>query len=55
MIESFDKTILLFITVCGAIGVNVNISAVGSAIGPPHDRLYAVEPVGVQTKIPSAV
>ena len=46
---------LLFITVWGAIGVNVIISAVGSTIGPPQDRLYAVEPVGVHINIPSAV
>ena len=54
-VESSDNTMLLLITVWGAIGVNVKIFAVGSTIGPPQDRLYAVDPVGVQTNIPSAV
>ena len=43
---------LLLMIVCGAIGVSVIISAVGSTIGPLHDRLYAVDPVGVQTRMP---
>ena len=50
-----DKTTLLLSTVCGAIGVIVIICAVGSTIGPPQDKLYAVEPVGVHIIIPSAV
>ena len=36
---SLERTMLLLITVWGAIGVKVNISAVGSTIGPPHERL----------------
>ena len=54
-IESFERTMLLLITVCGAIGVNVRISAVGSTMGPPQDKLYAVEPVGLHTNMPSAI
>ena len=48
-----DKTTLLLSTVCGAIGVIVIICAVGSTIGPPQDKLYAVEPVDVLIKSPS--
>ena len=39
-LDNFGNPImLLLITVCGAIGVKVMISAVGSTIGPPQDRL----------------
>ena len=55
MVELSDKIMLLLIIVCGAIGVRVIICAVGSTIGPPHDKLYAVDPVGVHIIIPSAV
>ena len=39
---------------CGQSGVNTIRSASGATIGPPADRLYAVEPVGVATTMPSA-
>lgn len=54
-VESSDSMMLLLIIVWGAIGVNVMISAVGSTMGPPQERLYAVEPVGVHMSMPSAV
>jgi hypothetical protein len=31
------------------------IDAAGETIGPPQERLYPVEPVGVDTMIPSAL
>ena len=49
------KIILLVFSVCGAIGVITVIAAFGDMIGPPHDRLYPVEPVGVAMMIPSAL
>ena len=38
---------------CGQIGVMTIASIEPSRIGPPADRLYAVEPVGVETISPS--
>ena len=46
---------LLEFKVWGHIGVSTSIEAVGDTIGPPADKLYPVEPVGVDTIIPSAV
>ena len=46
---------LLLTSVCEQTGVNRISLALGSTIGPPADRLYAVEPVGVDTMIPSAL
>ena len=42
-------------SVCGAMGVSTKSSLKGSTIGPPADRLYPVDPVGVAQMIPSAV
>jgi len=42
-------------SVCGEIGVAMMPSMVGTRIGPPADKLYAVEPVAVATMIPSAL
>lgn len=39
----------------GQIGVRVISFALGSTSGPPADRLYPVDPVGVVTIIPSAL
>src|SRR4051794_29858411 len=38
---------------CGQIGVTQNASTSGETIGPPAETLYAVEPEGVATIIPS--
>lgn len=37
----------------GQIGVKTNACTEGCTIGPPDDREYAVEPVGVDTMRPS--
>ncbi len=39
---------------CGATGVTTRHSRAGLTIGPPAEKLYAVEPVGVATTIASA-
>ena len=39
---------------CGAIGVIIATSELGDTIGPPALKLYAVEPVAVDTSSPSA-
>src|SRR3712207_4162019 len=39
---------------CGATGVTTRPSAGGETIGPPAEKLYAVEPVGVATITASA-
>ena len=38
---------------CGQMGVSATTSEVGWIIEPPHDRLYAVLPVGVEMRTPS--
>src|SRR4030042_3254632 len=45
---------LLLNRVCGHIGVIIIISLFGSTIGPPAEREYAVDPVGVEIITPSA-
>ena len=42
-------------SVCGQIGVATMQSTVGTTIGPPAESEYAVEPVGVERMIPSAL
>ena len=49
------KIMLLVFSVCGAMGVMIVMAALGDTIGPPADRLYPVEPVGVEMMIPSAL
>ena len=39
--------------VCGQMGTSTIASISGSKIGPPPERAYAVEPVGVETIKPS--
>ena len=39
---------------CGATGVTTRASTAGLTMGPPAEKLYAVEPVGVATTIASA-
>lgn len=39
---------------CGHIGVNIIPFTLGFTIGPPADKEYAVEPVGVDIINPSA-
>ena len=52
----FDgKTILLFTRECGHIGVTTKHDLSGLRTGPPAAIDYAVEPVGVETIIPSAL
>ncbi len=41
-------------SVCGETGVRRIVSSVGTTTGPPADRLYAVDPVGVEITTPSA-
>ena len=49
-ITSFaSKTTLFAESACGDIGVTRISSAFGLTIGPPAERLYPVEPVGVET------
>ena len=55
MVSVEDRIRLRLLSECGAIGVTRNSFAVGSTIGPPQERLYAVEPVGVEIMMPSAV
>src|SRR5450756_3050060 len=50
-----DMTSGLDVKSCGARAVSTSASTVGSRIGPPADREYPVEPVGVHTRMPSAV
>lgn len=38
---------------CAAIGVMTKADTSGANIGPPEDKLYAVEPVGVLIITPS--
>ena len=40
---------------CGHIGVNIIPFTLGFTIGPPADKDYAVEPVGVDIINPSAL
>ena len=47
------KIMLLVFSVCGAMGVVM--AALGDTIGHPADRLYPVDPVGVEIIIPSAL
>lgn len=46
---------LLVFSVCGAMGVMIVMAALGDTIGHPADRLYPVDPVGVEIIIPSAL
>ncbi len=39
---------------CGATGVTTRASTAGLTMGPPAEKLYAVDPVGVATTIASA-
>ena len=48
------KNALRLLKECGQIGVMTTASIVGDKIGPPADKLYAVEPVGVAISTPSA-
>ena len=41
-------------SVCADTGVTTIVSSVGNTTGPPADRLYAVEPVGDDSTMPSA-
>ena len=43
------------LSVCGAMGVMISASMAGCTIGPPADRLYAVDPVGIAMIKPSAL
>ena len=45
----------LWLIVCGLIETKQIAFALGCIIGPPLDRAYAVDPVGVVTIIPSAL
>src|SRR5512139_1018876 len=49
------STIGLFVSVWGQIGVSTMQPVVGYSIGPPAERQYAVDPVGVDTIRPSAL
>ena len=49
------KKMRLVFSVCGAMGVMIVMAALGDTIGPPADRLYPVDPVGVEIIIPSAL
>ena len=53
--SSAGKIILLVFSVCGAIGVISVMEPFGATIGPPQERLYPVDPVGVEMMIPSAL
>ena len=46
---------LRVLSVCGAIGVSRIREASGETIGPPAERLYPVDPVGVEMMMPSAL
>ena len=54
IVSSPEKTMDLLVRLCGATGVIRIRLAVGVAMGPPADMLYAVEPVGVDRMTPSA-
>jgi len=47
------KTTGLCVSECGQIGVSAKTLVKGKRTGPPAERLYAVEPVGVETITPS--
>jgi len=49
------KIMLRVFRVWGATGVIIIIFVSGETMGPPADKLYPVEPVAVETIIPSAV
>ena len=48
------STIGLLVSACGAMGVNTTALTTGCTMGPPAERLYAVDPVAVATISPSA-
>ncbi len=52
---SAGSTMLRVLSVCGAIGVSRIREASGETIGPPAERLYPVDPVGVEMMMPSAL
>ena len=43
------------VSVCGAIGLSTSALTAGCTMGPPADRLYAVDPVGLAMMSPSAL
>ncbi len=49
-----DSTTPRLYAECGAAGVTSSASTDGLVIGPPAEKLYAVEPVGVATMTASA-
>ena len=52
--SSAETTMERLVRVCAEMGVMAMICASAFSTGPPADRLYAVEPVGVQMMTPSA-
>ena len=54
MTEVSGTTIGRTLRLWGATAVRHSVPVEGAIIGPPLDRLYAVEPVGVVTISPSA-
>jgi hypothetical protein len=53
MIDDDGKTRGLNDKLRGQMGVNTSALSEGWTIGPPADREYAVDPVGVETMRPS--
>ena len=52
--ESSGRTNGRTFKLCGATGVKMKLPEFGNTIGPPPDKEYPVEPVGVLTIKPSA-
>jgi len=52
--SSQDRTRPRLYAECGATGVTTRASIAGLRMGPPAEKLYAVDPVGVATTIASA-
>ena len=55
ILEFADTTNGLDVRECGDIGVTTKLSTSGLIIGPPEDKEYAVDPVGVAIIKPSAL
>ena len=53
--ESSGTITVRAVNVCGQIGLSNIECVVGVTIGPPLESIYAVEPVGVATIVPSQV
>ena len=53
ILKSTGNTNGRWVKECAEIGVTINASVRGYTTGPLHDKLYAVEPVGVETMSPS--